>query len=171
MRPTTRELVDGIANALERQVSPVVQDKWAASVLRSAMQLLRHVAVRVEDEARLLVDDNADAARTLEGAVRHLQPGPDSDALRSMIASALQAPAPAPYDAVQLAEHNERLQAAIEQLLRRQGAPARPTAAMSRRSGAARRDQGVSATPTGPRAASVLPGLQQSAVLRRAPAR
>ncbi len=126
MRPTTRELVDGIANALERQVSPVVQDKWAASVLRSALQLLRHVAVRVEDEARLLIDDNADAARTLEGAVRHLQPGPDSDTLRGMIASALQAPAPAPYDAVQLAEHNERLQAAIEQLLRRQGAPDAP---------------------------------------------
>ena len=61
VRPTTRELVDGIANALERQVSPVVQDKWAASVLRSAVQLLRHVAVRVEDEARLLVEDNADA--------------------------------------------------------------------------------------------------------------
>jgi len=126
VRPTTRELVDGIANALERQVSPFVQDKWAASVLRSALQLLRHVAVRVEDEARLLIDDNADAARTLEGAVRHLQHGPDVDALRSMIASTLQAPAPAPYDAVQLAEHNERLQAAIEQLLRRQGAPDAP---------------------------------------------
>ena len=117
MRPTTRELVDGIANALEHQVSPVVQDKWAASVLRSAVQLLRHVAVRVEDEARLLVEDNADAARTLDDARRRLPPGPDLDALRAMIASTLQVPAPAPTDARQLGEHNERLQAAIEQLL------------------------------------------------------
>ena len=123
MRPTTRELVDGIANALEHQVSPVVQDKWAASVLRSAVQLLRHVAVRVEDEARLLVEDNADAARTLEDARRQLPSGPDLEALRAMIASTLQVPAPAPTDAGQLAEHNERLQAAIEQLLHCQTAP------------------------------------------------
>src|SRR6266850_733991 len=46
MRPTTVELLDSIAQALEDQVLPVVQDKWGASTLRSAMQLLRHLALR-----------------------------------------------------------------------------------------------------------------------------
>lgn len=50
MRPTSRELVDAVAEALDAQVLPFVGDKWAASTLRSAIVLLRHAALRIELE-------------------------------------------------------------------------------------------------------------------------
>src|SRR5258708_12304830 len=65
MRPTTVELLESIAQALEDQVLPVIQDKWGASTLRSAMQLLRHLALRVPLEAGVLAADNDDARRIL----------------------------------------------------------------------------------------------------------
>jgi hypothetical protein len=118
VRPTTRELVDGIANALERQVAPAVQDKWAASVLRSALQLLRHVSVRVEDEARLLAEDNADATRVLEHAMQRLRGRAEFDALHARIVRALEIEPVPPHDAVALAERNDVLQSMFEELLR-----------------------------------------------------
>ena len=118
MRPTTRELVEGIASALERQVAPAVQDKWAASVLRSALQLLRHVSIRVEEEARLLAEDNADAARALERAMQRLRGDAEFDALHARIVRCLELePVPA-YDAAALAERNDLLQGAVEDLVR-----------------------------------------------------
>ena len=65
MRPTSVELLEGIAQALEDQVLPLMQDKWGASTLRSAMQLLRHLALRVPFEARILAADNEDVRRVL----------------------------------------------------------------------------------------------------------
>lgn len=60
MRPSTPELLGSIAAALEQQVLPVVQDKWAASTLRSAMQLLRYLALRVPSEPAILRAQAAD---------------------------------------------------------------------------------------------------------------
>jgi hypothetical protein len=118
VRPTTRELVEGIANALERQVAPAVQDKWAASVLRSALQLLRHVSIRVEDEARLLGEDNADATRVLEHAAQRLRGRAAFEALHARIERALELEPVPSHDAVALAERSDLLQSALEELLR-----------------------------------------------------
>ena len=65
MRPSSTELLQSVAEALERQVLPSVTDKWAASTLRSAMQLLRHVALRVEREPALLCQQAVDLASVL----------------------------------------------------------------------------------------------------------
>jgi hypothetical protein len=50
VRPTTRELIEAVVSSLQRDVSPHLADKWGASALRSAVQLLNHLAVRVEKE-------------------------------------------------------------------------------------------------------------------------
>ena len=68
MRPTSPDLIAGVADALEWQVLPVVQDQWAASTLRSAMQLLRHLALRVEQEPRILVEEARDLRGVLQAA-------------------------------------------------------------------------------------------------------
>jgi hypothetical protein len=118
MRPTSRELLEGIAAALERQVAPVVQDKWAASVLRSAVQLLAHLGVRVEDEARLLSEDNADARRVLEPLSRRIVAGGSAGALRAALDEALRPDDSAAWDTLALAACNDRYQSAIELLVR-----------------------------------------------------
>ena len=60
MVPSSRTLIESIRYGLATQVGPVVADQVALSVLRSIDALLVHLAVRVEDEAALLVADNAD---------------------------------------------------------------------------------------------------------------
>jgi hypothetical protein len=72
MRPTSAELLEAIAQELEDRVLPVVEDKWGASTLRSAMQLLRHLALRVALEPRVLAEDNEDARAVLERACERL---------------------------------------------------------------------------------------------------
>jgi hypothetical protein len=68
VKPTSADLLSGIADALDRQVLPAITDKWAASTVRSASQLLRHLAVRVEREPRLLREEAHDLAAVLTGA-------------------------------------------------------------------------------------------------------
>ena len=119
MRPTTRELVEGIASALERQVVPTVQDKWAASVLRSSIQLLGHLAVRVQDEARILIEQIDDASAVLRTIAPRLSGnGPELVVLCNAVTQALEAPVPPPHDVEALASLDDALQFAIEQLLR-----------------------------------------------------
>ena len=66
MRPTSAELIESISEALGQTVLPVVaDDKWAASVVRSAMTLLAHLAKRIELEAPVLIADNDDAHAVL----------------------------------------------------------------------------------------------------------
>jgi len=119
VRPTTRELLERIATALEHEVLPSVQDKWAASVLRSAIQLVGHVAVRAEDEPRILVEHIADARSLLETVAPRLDSGrAEIAALRDAVSHALQIPDAAAHDVAALGVKDESLQAVIELLLR-----------------------------------------------------
>ena len=119
MRPSSRELLEGIAAALDRQVAPAVEDKWAASVLRSAVQLLGHLAVRVEDEARILEEDNVDAHQVLAAiAARIRDDAPDAAALAAPVSDALQAGGAPSVDSISLSARNDAYQLAIECLIR-----------------------------------------------------
>ena len=123
MRPSSRELLESIAGALERQVAPAIQDKWAASVLRSAVQLLGHLASRVEDEARILEEDNADARRVLANVASRIPTDPSRVApLAEAVAQALRAEEIPSSDVGRLTERNDAYQAAIEFLVRNRDA-------------------------------------------------
>jgi hypothetical protein len=65
MRPSARELIEGVAWSLQEKVVPVTEDPWATSTLRSVRCLLEHLAQRVEVEGSLLFDDNAEARAAL----------------------------------------------------------------------------------------------------------
>ena len=65
MRPSTKELLDSIAEALDTRVAPTVTNPWAASSLRSIGTLLNHLSVRVESELTILAEGNADLREVL----------------------------------------------------------------------------------------------------------
>jgi hypothetical protein len=119
MRPTTSELLAAIVVSLESQVAPKVQDKWAASALRSATQLLNHLAVRADRQGEVLTEDNEDVRQVLEAILSRLTAQPELAALRATVEKTLSGAAPAPHDHAGLDERNEIYQAAVEQLLRR----------------------------------------------------
>jgi hypothetical protein len=113
MRPTTVELLDSIAQALEEQVLPVIQDKWGASTLRSAMQLLRHLALRVPLEAGILAADNDDVRRILTLVGDRLRQLGETD-LAAAAAAALSAHSVDPLDVIAADAVNETYQGAVE---------------------------------------------------------
>ena len=113
MRPTTVELLDSIAQALEEQVLPVIQDKWGASTLRSAMQLLRHLALRVPLEAGILAADNDDVRRMLTLVGDRLRELGETD-LAAAAAAALSAHSVDPLDVIAADAVNETYQGAVE---------------------------------------------------------
>jgi cell division septum initiation protein DivIVA len=135
MRPTSVELLEGIAQALEDQVLPLMQDKWGASTLRSAMQLLRHLALRVPFEARFLAADNEDVRRVLTLVHDQLTQIGESD-LASSAAAALGARAADPLDVIATDAQNETYLRAVEAIvaardrLRARGAPPQIHAAL-----------------------------------------
>jgi hypothetical protein len=116
MRPTTVELLESIAQALEDQVLPVVQDRWGASTLRSAMQLLRHLALRVPLEAGILAADNDDARRILTLASDRLRQLGETD-LAAAAAAALSARSVDPLDVVAADALNEAYLRAVETII------------------------------------------------------
>lgn len=73
MRPSTKELLDSIAEALDTRVAPTVTDPWAASSLRSIGTLLNHLSVRVEHELTILAEGNADLREVLSDACDRLE--------------------------------------------------------------------------------------------------
>ena len=73
MRPSTKELLDSIAHALDTRVAPTVTDEWAASSLRSIGTLLAHLSVRVESELTILAEGNADLRAVLAEACERLE--------------------------------------------------------------------------------------------------
>jgi hypothetical protein len=116
MRPTTVELLDSIAQALEEQVLPVIQDKWGASTLRSAMQLLRHLALRVPLEAGILAADNDDVRRILTLVGDRLRQLGETD-LAAAAAAALSARSVDPLDVITADAVNETYQRAVEMII------------------------------------------------------
>ncbi len=73
MRPSTKELLDSIGEALDTRVAPAVTDPWAASSLRSIGTLLSHLSVRVEHELTILAEGNADLREVLADACDRLE--------------------------------------------------------------------------------------------------
>ena len=73
MRPSTKELLDSIANALDTRVAPTVTEEWAASSLRSIGTLLAHLSVRVESELTILAEGNADLRKVLADVCEGLE--------------------------------------------------------------------------------------------------
>ncbi|MCY3646416.1 MAG: hypothetical protein OXH07_05545 [Chloroflexi bacterium] len=73
MRPSTKELLDSIAEALDTRVAPTVTDPWAASSLRSIGTLLNHLSVRVASELTILAEGNADLREVLADACDRLE--------------------------------------------------------------------------------------------------
>ena len=73
MRPSTKELLDSIAEALDTRVAPTVTDPWAASSLRSIGTLLNHLSVRVERELTILAEGNADLREVLADTCDRLE--------------------------------------------------------------------------------------------------
>lgn len=67
MRPTIKEIVEGMSWVLDERVAPRIDDKWAASYLRSIQGLLKHISVRSELEAEILWQDIADQRELLAG--------------------------------------------------------------------------------------------------------
>ena len=91
MRPSARQLIESVDWALQEKVAPTVEDKWAASALRSAHCLLQHLSVRVELEGQLLHDDSADLRTVLAGLPATLDGAPADHGgdLRKAIAGVL----------------------------------------------------------------------------------
>jgi len=116
MRPTTVELLESIAQALEDQVLPVIQDKWGASTLRSAMQLLRHLALRVPLEAGILAADNDDVRRILTLVGDRLSQLGETD-LAAAAAAALSARSADPLDVIAADALNETYLGAVEMII------------------------------------------------------
>lgn len=116
MRPTSAELLETIAQELEERVLPVLQDKWGASTVRSAMQLLRHLALRVPLEPRILAADNEDARSVLRFAHLHLVRVEATD-LAAAAADALNCPDADPLDVVAADAINETYLRAIETIV------------------------------------------------------
>ena len=117
MRPTTRELIEAVVSSLQRDVSPQLADKWSASALRSAVQLLSHLAVRVEKEQAILIEDNADVRQVLLSIGERLTASQSPPAWCRAIDEVLAAPEPATHDAVGLDRCNEAFQGVVELLL------------------------------------------------------
>lgn len=123
MRPSTKELLDSIANALDMRVAPTVTDEWAASSLRSIGTLLAHLSVRVELELTILAEGNADLRAVLGEVCERLdgQSTPSHPSIRPDIESLLSRPAPSDPAAVAtvaaLEEESHALNEKLEQLV------------------------------------------------------
>jgi hypothetical protein len=118
MRPTSVELLERIAEALDQTVLPAVgEDKWAASVVRSATTLLGHLAKRVPLEAPVLLADNDDARAVLTDiAARFASSG--SNAVREIETVIVDDTPIDAYDVVALDTRNATYQRVMERLLR-----------------------------------------------------
>jgi hypothetical protein len=116
MRPTSPELLSSIADALDQQVLPALADKWAASTARSASQLLRHLALRVETEPRLLRDEARELAAALT-AVRSSCGADELADIRAHLDQALALPAADADDLAGLRSRLATLSVAAEKVL------------------------------------------------------
>lgn len=128
MRPSAKQLIDGIDWSLQHRVVPVTDDKWAASTLRSVHCLLQHLSVRVEAEGALLHEDNADLRRVLGDVRGALEPTGRCDEactdLDAVLARRWREDGDFPTVA-SMTEENDALRAAVDALLGSLHEPAR----------------------------------------------
>jgi hypothetical protein len=66
MRPTIKEIADGMSWVLDERIAPITEDKWASSYLRSIRGLLKHISARSELGADILWDDIVDQRGLLD---------------------------------------------------------------------------------------------------------
>jgi len=66
MRPTIKEIADGMSWVLDERIAPITEDKWASSYLRSIRGLLKHISARSELEAEILWNDIVDQRDLLD---------------------------------------------------------------------------------------------------------
>ncbi|MBT3367121.1 MAG: hypothetical protein HN416_08200 [Nitrospina sp.] len=66
MRPYTTEIIDSIIWSLQTYVKPELQSPFADSVLMTVENLLRHIRIREESEATLLLEDKRELEAVLE---------------------------------------------------------------------------------------------------------
>ncbi len=118
MRPTAPELISAIVESLELEVAPHVTDKWSASALRSAAQLLRHLALRYQHEGEVLIRDNRDVRHVLESVLPQIAARPEFEDVVVAIGREMHHDEPNPHDLMALDARNEIYQAAIERLLK-----------------------------------------------------
>ncbi|WP_216892267.1 hypothetical protein [Nocardia alni] len=77
--PDPHTLIAAVIGALEHEIEPAVADEYAASLCRTAAQMLRQLDVRLRDELPALVRESAD----LRDVLRELgEQVPDSPAPR-----------------------------------------------------------------------------------------
>ena len=117
MRPTTPELISAIVASLERQVAQHITDKWAASALRSAAQLLNHIALRTQGEAQVLEADNLDVRQVLATVLARLEAHAEFSAARRAVEGVLAGPESGAPTAGGPEDRNESYQALVEMLL------------------------------------------------------
>jgi hypothetical protein len=117
MKPTAKQLVEGITWSLDTKVAPVVEDTWAQSTLRSVRCLLLHLSQRVEQEGQLLFDDNADLREVLRHVDDLLPAGSDWRPVIDDVLSREWRPAGAYPTVVSMTEENDALRSVVEGLL------------------------------------------------------
>ena len=112
-RPSSREIIDGIAETLAERIAPAVADQpWPASHLRHIDALLGHLAVRVDEEGTILHEDNADARFVLTEVRRLLDMYELGEVLTHLWRD------PDDYPTIEsLAEENHSLVAAVERVI------------------------------------------------------
>lgn len=88
LKPSSPALLATVRSALKDTVAPELTDIRARSALTSIDMILRHVALRIEDEGQVLTDDAIDARALLGGALGWLD-GQGAQACAEAIRAAL----------------------------------------------------------------------------------
>ncbi len=90
MKPSSQELIRGIAWVLEREVLPELQaTSWTASYVRSCLMVLAHLEERVVHEGAILFADNEDLHDLLQQARAQLAPIAGCESLTAALSAVL----------------------------------------------------------------------------------
>lgn len=125
MKPDTSRIIDSIIWSLDNYVAPETSSPFAASIMATVQNLLRHVALRACIEPELRWEDNADLDSVLERVMQRLENHPQLAAtLREALAETRKAvrdnrPDPAVFPSIdRLTARALALRAALDSLLK-----------------------------------------------------
>lgn len=117
IQPDHDRILAAVIAGIERDVEPQA-DEYAASVCRTAAQMLRHVRARLRDEPAALETGNAELRELLSSLVADAETIGLATGVASTIASAVAAePAPLRPDLADLRADALRLRAALASLI------------------------------------------------------